>query len=149
LDKDATWGKSQADGWVYGHGTFSLTSHRVPLVGVFQWMPNSGHEAKRMAGEIVAYAGRITTVCMDSKADDQHLYFKLKQGHHIQLVTTPRKGMNKSPARQQMIKEMQSKQNQRDYKKRSTTVEPMQGLVADIFDRRCAKGVDLLSLRRG
>lgn len=35
LDKDATWGKSQAEGWVYGHGTLSLTSHRVPVVGLF------------------------------------------------------------------------------------------------------------------
>jgi hypothetical protein len=138
LDKEATWGKSQAEGWVYGHGTFSLTPHRVPIVGLFHWMPNAGHEAKRMEVEIVRYPGRITTVCMDSKADDQHLYFRLKKDHHIQLVTTPRKGMDKSSARQRMIKEMQSKQNQRDYQKRSTTVEPMQGLVADIFDlERC------------
>jgi hypothetical protein len=134
LDKEATWGKSQAEGWVYGHGTFSLTSHRVPLVGLFHWMPNAGHEAKRMEAEIIRYPGRITKVCMDSKADDHKLYFRLKKDHHIQLITTPRTGMDKSPARQQMIQEMQSKQNQRDYQKRSTTVEPMQGLVADIFD---------------
>ena len=48
-------------------------------------------EAKRMEVEIVCYPGQITTVCMDSKADDQHLYFRLKKDHHIQLVTTPRK----------------------------------------------------------
>lgn len=69
-------------------------------------MPNAGHEAKRMEGEIVHYPGRITTMCMDSKADDHKLYFRLKKAHHIQLVTTPRQGMDKTPARQQMIKEM-------------------------------------------
>jgi hypothetical protein len=134
LDREATWGKSQADGWVYGHGTFSLTPHRVPMVGLFQWMPNAGHEAKRMQAEIVSYTGFISKVFMDSKADDQKLYVTLKQHHHIQLVTVPRKGMDKSPARQQMIQEMLTTQNKRDYKKRSTTVEPMQGLVANIFD---------------
>ena len=104
------------------------------MVGIFQWMPNAGHEAKRMEAEIVRYAGLITQVFMESKADDQQRSFTLKQDHHIQLVTAPRKGMAKSPARQQMIKEMRTKQHKRDDKKRSTTVEPMQGLVADIFD---------------
>lgn len=27
LDKEATWSYSKADGWLYGHGTFCLTSH--------------------------------------------------------------------------------------------------------------------------
>lgn len=134
LDKEATWGTSRAEGWVYGHGTFSLTPHRVPLVGIFQWMPNAAHEAKRMQAEVASYRGLITTVCMDSKADDHKLYFTLKQDYRIQLVTAPRKGMDKSPARQQMIKAMLTKPNRRDYQKRSTTVEPMQGLVANIFD---------------
>ena len=48
IDKDATWSKSRADGWVYGHGAFSLVSHEIPVLGSFLWMPNSAHEAKRL-----------------------------------------------------------------------------------------------------
>jgi hypothetical protein len=105
LDKDGTWGKSQADGWIYGHGTFSLTPHNLPIVGIFQWMPNSGNEAKRMGKEIVKYAGLIKKVFMDSKADDQKLYFGLKENYKMRLVTAPRKGMDKSASRKKMIKE--------------------------------------------
>lgn len=137
LDKDATWSYSRADGWVYGHGTFCLTSHDVPVLGCFLWMPNSGHEAKVMHREIVRYKDEVGRVFMDSKADDQKLYFALqKQG--IQLVTCPRKGADKSPLRKKMLEEMLTPQNRRDYKQRSTTVEPMQGLMKDIFDlERC------------
>ena len=103
LDKEATWGKSRADGWVYGHGTFSLTPHEMPIVGVFQWMVNSGNEAKRMEAEVVHYAGIIKKIFMDSKADDQKLYFMLKEDHGMQLVTSPRRGMDKSTSRQKMI----------------------------------------------
>lgn len=134
LDKDATWGKSKADGWVYGHGTFSMVEHRSSILGVFQWMPNSGNEAKRMEREAIQYAGMIKHLCMDSKADDQTMYWNLKRNHRIQLITNPRKGMDKSPERKTMIKDMQTKKNLRIYRKRSTTVEPMQGLVADIFE---------------
>ena len=134
LRKEATWGKSRADGWVYGHGTFSLTPHEMPIVGVFQWMVNSGNEAKRMEAEVVHYAGIIKKIFMDSKADDQKLYFMLKEDHGMQLVTSPRRGMDKSTSRQKMIKEMLTKRNMKDYQERSTTVEPMQGLMADIFE---------------
>lgn len=137
VDRDATWSYSKADGWIYGHGSFCLTSHDVAVLGFFAWMPNSGHEAKRMHQEIVRYKGLVDRVFMDSKADDQKLYFALqKQG--IQLVTSPRKGANKSPRRQEMVRQMMTEQNRRDYKQRSTTVEPMQGLMKDIFDlERC------------
>ena len=134
LDREAAWGKSKADGWVYGHGTFCVTSHEIPVAGLFQWMPNSGHEAKRMERDIIRYAGLVKKVCMDSKADDQKLYWRLKQDHGIQLVTSPRRGGNKSPERKHMIRDMQTRANRRDYKKRSTTVEPMQGLIAGLFD---------------
>jgi hypothetical protein len=97
-------------------------------------MPNSGHEARRMHKEIVRYSGLVDKVFMDSKADDQKLYFNLLEEHNIQLVTAPRKGANKSPRRQEMIRQMLTPQNCRDYKQRSTTVEPMQGLMKDIFD---------------
>lgn len=141
IDKEAAWGKSRSDGWVYGHGTFCLTPHTIPIVGIFQWMPNSGNEAKRMEIEIIKYKNIVKKVFMDSKADDQKLYFRLKEEHHIQLVTVPRKGMDKSESRKMMIKEMLTKQNKKDYKKRSITVEPMQGLVAEIFELdRCWMG---------
>lgn len=32
LDKQASWSKSNADGWVYGHGTFSIVSHKIPVL---------------------------------------------------------------------------------------------------------------------
>jgi Transposase DDE domain len=134
LDREATWSYSPADGWVYGHGSFCLTSYKTPLLGRFVWMPNSAHEAKRLKSEIASFAGLVEKVFMDSKADDQKLYFHLRQEHHIQLVTVPRAGMDKSPERQRMIKQMLTKQNRKDYKQRSTTVEPMQGLVKEIFD---------------
>lgn len=42
--------------------------------------------------------------------------------------------MDKSESRKNMISHMLTKKNLNDYKERSTTVEPMQGLVADIFE---------------
>ncbi|MBI3335481.1 MAG: hypothetical protein HY001_03195, partial [Candidatus Portnoybacteria bacterium] len=77
VDKEATGGKSRADGWVYGHGSFSIVSHAIPILGIFQWMPNSGNEAKRMRQEIAGYTGMVQKIFMDSKADDQKLYFSL------------------------------------------------------------------------
>jgi len=38
LDKEATWSYSKADGWIYGHGTFCLTSHGKSVVGLFIWI---------------------------------------------------------------------------------------------------------------
>ncbi len=138
LDKEATWGKSVAKGWIYGHGTFMLTSYNIPIVGIFQWMPNSGHEGKQMEAEIIKYEKFVKKVFMDSKADDAKMYFRLKKEHKIQLVTAPRKGMDKSPIRKEMIKDMLTKRNRQDYKERSVTVEPMQGLMKDIFElERC------------
>lgn len=134
VDKQATWGKSRADGWQYGHGTFCLTPHEIPIVGIFQWMPNSGNEAKRMEQEIVKYTGIIKRVFMDSKADDQHLYRSLKKNYKIKLVTSPRRNMDKTESRRAYMKEMLTKRDVKEYQKRSTTVEPMQGIVKDIFD---------------
>lgn len=134
VDKQATWGKSKADGWVHGHGTFSITPHNIPIVGIFQWMSNSGNDAKRMEKEIVKYESIIKTVCMDSKADDQKMYWNLKKEHGIQLVTSPRKYRNPSIERKQYINNMLTKKNRKIYKNRSITVEPMQGLMADIFE---------------
>lgn len=134
VDREATWGKSAYDGWIYGHGTFCVVSHEIPVIGAFQWMPNSGNEAKRMETEVEKYAGIIRRVFMDSKADDQKIYFHLKKDCRIQLVTKPRKNMDKSDSRKKMIKEMMTLRNIRDYKERSITVEPMQGLMKNIFE---------------
>lgn len=134
LDRQATWSYSQADGWVYGHGAFCITSHGRSVLGLFIWMPNSAHEAKRLEIEIPVYAGLLHTVCMDSKADDQNRYFSLKQEHGIRLITRPRQGKDKSPSRQKMIRDMWTPASRKIYRERGTTVEPMQGVVKDIFD---------------
>jgi hypothetical protein len=71
---------------------------------------------------------------MASKADDQHLYFSLKEDYPIQLLTRQRQGNSKTKNRQQMAKELSKREYQKIYKQRSTTVEPRQALVKDIFD---------------
>lgn len=106
LDREATWGTSRADGWIDGHGSFSLTPHRRPMVGIFQWRPNAGHEAKRMAQAIITDEGMGKKIFMDSQADDQHLYFRLKKDHRLQLVTVPRTGMDTSASRKKMRNHM-------------------------------------------
>ena len=134
LDTDATWSYSQSDGWVYGHGTFCRVACKHCLLGTCKWMRNSSHEAKRMWLETGKLKGLITTVLMDSKADDQALFFELQRQLHILLRTTTRKGQDKSPKRKRMIKVLQKQKNKRLYKQRSYTVEPLQGLVKDIFE---------------
>jgi hypothetical protein len=134
LDKDATWSYSRSDGWVYGHGTFCLVACQSQVLGAFKWMRNSGNEAKRMWVETGKFKGLVTTVLMDSKADDQALFFELQRQRGILLLTTPRKGTDKSERRQRMIEVLKKKKNQRLYKQRCYTVEPMQGLVKEIFD---------------
>ena len=69
---------------------------------------------------------------------ETRVYWNLKDNHQIQLVTAPRKGMDKSPERQRMIKDMLTRRNRKDYRHRSTTVEPMQGLMDQMFElERC------------
>lgn len=134
LDKSATWSYSLADGWVYGHGTFAVVSHKAPVLLQFKWMRNSAHEAKRMEQEILKFAGLIEVVCMDSKADDEKMFIRLKTKQDIKLLTVPRSKMDKSEARRQMIAEQLKPENRRIYKQRSITVEPMQGLVKELFE---------------
>jgi hypothetical protein len=71
--------------------------------------------------------GRITTVLMDSKADDQALCREFPRQRQMLLLTTPRKGADKSPTRHQMVKVLTHRQNKKLYQQRSYTVEPMQG----------------------
>ena len=86
IDKEATWCKSNADGWVYGHGSFCLTSHKVPFLGRFVWMKNSANEAKRLWLESAPYKGLVDYIAMDSKADDCDLYRELGRQRKIKLV---------------------------------------------------------------
>lgn len=134
LDREATWSFSKADGWVYGHGTFCLTLHEPPVLGAFKWMPNSGHEAKRLQRELPKFERQIKLACMDSKADDYPLYQDLKENYDIQLLTAMRRGKDQTPERQQMRRELRTERHRRIYAQRSHTVEPMQSLVKNIFD---------------
>ena len=127
LDKEATWSFSKADGWLYGHGTFSMVSHKLPVLPQFKWMPNSASEARRMEQEIIKFTDLIQTVCFDSKADDEKMVTRLKTENNIKLLTVPRAKMNKSEARRKMIAEQMKPENRQTYKQRSITVEPMQG----------------------
>ena len=134
LDREATWSYSHADGWVYGHGTFCITTHGTNILGAFKWMPNSANEAKRLECEIGRYERFVKVCCMDSKADDYPMYRALKDDYDIQLLTTMRRNKIKSPERQQMFRELQTERHRRLFRERRYTVEPMQSLVKDIFE---------------
>jgi hypothetical protein len=137
LDKEATWSKSRYDGWVYGHGSFSIVTHDIPILGCFMWIRNSAYEAKRLYQEAEHYQGLLKYLVMDSKADDQKLFHNLKEHYGMRLVTTCRKNMNKTESRKRMIAAMKTKRARKYLKERSQTVEPMQGLVKEIFDLDC------------
>ena len=138
VDRQATWCKSNADGWVYGHGSFSLTSHKIPVLGCFMWMPNSANEAKRLWLETFHVKDRIDYVAMDSKADDSDLFREFKRQRNVNLITYCRPNMDKSPHRKKMIEFMRKREHKKIYRERSFKVEPMQGLVKNIFDlNRC------------
>ena len=134
LDTEATWSYSKSDGWVYGHGTFCMVACAHCMLGAFKWMRNSANEAKCMWLETGKLQGLITTVLMDSKADDKDLFRELRRQRGILLLTTPRKGSAISPERQRMVKVLKQKRHQHLYQQRRYTVEPMQGLIKDIFD---------------
>ena len=134
IDKEAAWGKSHADGWVYGHGSFSLTSHKVPVLGCFIWMKNSANEAKRMWLETGHLTDQVDYVAMDSKADDYDLFREMDRQRKVALVTSCRKYKVVSENRQRMFKVMEQPKHKQIYKERSYRVEPMQGLVKNIFD---------------
>ena len=134
LDKEATWCTSHSDGWIYGHGSFAMTSHRHPALGCFMWMPNSGNEAKRMWHETAYLKGCVDYVSMDSKADSYPLYREFKRQRRITLVTSSRRKENKTKQRILMHQRLQTPKLKQIYKERSYRVEPMQGLVKDIFE---------------
>ena len=134
IDKEATWCKSNADGWIYGHGSFSLASHSIPFLGCFIWMKNSANEAKRLWLETSHYKGLVDYVSMDSKADDYDLFREFKRQKKMTLITYCRENMDKTEKRKEMIKVMNKPEHKAIYKERSYRVEPMQGLVKEIFE---------------
>ena len=134
LDRQARWCKSNADGWVYGHGSFSLTSHQHRVLGCFLWMKNSANEAKRMWFETFHIKDHAQYLAMDSRADDFDLFREFKRQRKINLITCCRENMDKSPNRKKMIKFMRKKKHKKIYRERSFKVEPMQGMVKDIFE---------------
>ena len=70
---------------------------------------------------------------MDSKADDQALFCEFRKQRGMTLVTCPRKGSDKTPERKKMVRFLRKPAMRRLYKQRAVRVEPMQGLVAEIF----------------
>jgi hypothetical protein len=138
LDSDGRWRYSRSEGWGYGHGTCCLVAWWTRLLGAFKWMRNSGNEAKRMWVGTGKLKGLVKTVLMASKADDQALFRAFQRQRGIRLLTTARKGAAKSPGRQRMVKILNQRKHKKVYKQRSYTVEPMQGLLKDIFElERC------------
>jgi len=133
VDQEATWSKSHSDGWVYGHGSFCVVSHSPCLLGAFKYMRNSAHEAKRLWLETGHLRGVIATVIMDGKADDQALFAEFQRQRKMTLLTTPRKNSDHTVERQQMIDVLNQPQNRKLRQQRGQTVEPMQGVVKDIF----------------
>lgn len=103
-------------------------------LGAVKWRRNSANEANRRWLETGKLKGVITTVLMDSKAEDKELFFELHRQRGRRLLTTSRKGADKSPARQRMVKVLKQRKNQWLYRQRSSTVEPRQGLIKDIFE---------------
>ena len=145
LDREATWGYGRSDGWIYGHGSFCMVSHEKRFLGMFKWMPNSKDESKWLWWEAAKLKGLVSKVCMDARADKTRLFYEMKRQHGMTLLTRrqQKKGKKQIPGREAMYKEIYRKENVAIYKKRSTTVEPMQGLVKDIFelDRCWMRGV--------
>jgi len=137
LDQEATWSKSHSDGWVYGHGSFCLVAHSPCLLGAFKYMRNSAHAAKRLWLETGHLRGIVDTMMMDRKADDKDLVFEFQRQRKMTLLTTPRRNSDHTEARQQMIKVQNLPKNQRLRTQRGQTVEPMQGLVKEIFALDC------------
>lgn len=118
IDKQATWAQCNAHGWVYGHGIFTLTSHKLPVLGCFVWMKNSANEAKRMWLETFHYKGLLDYVAMDSRSDDYDLFRELKRERKMTLITVCHKNMDKSENREKMLQVMQQPVRKGIYKER-------------------------------
>jgi hypothetical protein len=133
LDREATWSNSRSDGWVYGPGAFWLVAHAPCLLGAFTYMRNRAHEATRLWLETSHLRGVVKTVMTDGKADDKDLFAEFQRQRGMTLLTTPRKKSEQTAARQQMLNVLNRPINRRRRQQRGQTVEPMQGVIKDIF----------------
>ena len=114
-----------------------MTSPKYPVLGCFLWMKNSANEAKRMWFETFHVKDQIDYLAMDSKADDYPLFIEFKRQRNINLITWYRENMDRTPHRKKMIKFMKKLKHKKIYRERSFKIEPMQGLVKDIFKLNC------------
>jgi hypothetical protein len=96
-------------------------------------MRNRAHEAKRLWWETGQLRSLVTTVIMDGKADDQALFAEFQRQRKMTLLTTPRKNSDQTEARQRMIQVLNLPIHRKRRQQRGQTVEPMQGVVKDIF----------------
>ena len=96
-------------------------------------MRHSGHAATRLWWETGPRRGVVETVMMAGKADDQALFAAFQRQRGMTLLTTPRQNSDQTAARQQMINVLNRPQNRRLRQQRGQTVEPMPGVVKDIF----------------
>jgi hypothetical protein len=97
-------------------------------------MRNSANEAKRMWLETFHLKDQVDYVAMDSKADDTDLFREFKRQRRMNLITYCRQNMDKTEPRRKMILFMDTPKHKKIYRERSYKVEPMQGLVKDIFE---------------
>jgi hypothetical protein len=135
LDQEATWSKSHSAGWVDGHGSCGMGAPSPCLLGAFTYMRHSAHEATRLWWETGPLRGMVDTVMMDRKADDTDLLFEFQRQRKMTLVTTPRRHSEHTDKGQEMMKVQNLPKTQRLRTDRGQTVEPMHGLVKEIFAR--------------
>ncbi len=82
--------------------------------------------------------GLVDYVAVYSKADDYDLFKELYRQRKMNLITSCRQNMDRSENRQAMRQIMNQAKFKQIYKERAYRVEPMQGLVKEIFDlNRC------------
>ena len=110
-----------------------MVSHGPCVLGAFTYMRHSAHEAKRLWLETGHLRGMVETVMMDGNADAQDLCAEFQRPRGMTLLTTPRKNSDHTAERQHMINVLNRPKNRRLRKQRGQTVEPMQGVVKDIF----------------
>jgi hypothetical protein len=123
---------------VYGDGSCCLVSHHPVVLGAFKVMRNSAHEAKRLWLETGPLKGMVKTVLMDSKADDQGLFFECRRQRGMTLLAWPRRNSDHTARRRAMIRLLNRPRAKRLYKERAQTVEPMQGMGKEIVGlERC------------
>ena len=98
------------------------------------WLRNSANEAKRMWLETFHVKDEVDYIAMDSKADDASLFREFKRQRKMNLITSCRANMGKTTPRKKMIAFMSKPKHRKIYRERAYKVEPMQGLVKDIFE---------------